>query len=43
LKDYEYTITGLPDFTMFAVKVVFTGANSCDVPQIADFRAIAIL
>jgi hypothetical protein len=43
LKDYEYTITGLPDFTMFSVKVVFTGANSCDVPQIADLRAIAIL
>lgn len=41
--DYEYTIDNItPNFTAFAVKVVFRSQASNTVPRIKDFRAIAL-
>lgn len=41
--DYEYTIDNItPNFTTFAVKVVFRSQSSNKVPRIKDFRAIAL-
>ena len=41
--DYEYTIDNItPNFTTFAVKVVFKSQSSNRVPRIKDFRTIAL-
>jgi hypothetical protein len=41
-REYVATINNLPDFDIFAVKIVFTGENSTRVPRIIDLRAIAL-
>jgi hypothetical protein len=41
-KEYVATINNLPDFDIFAIKIVFTGENSSRVPRIIDLRAIAL-
>ena len=41
--DYEYTIDNItPNFTAFAVKIVFKSQSSNKVPRIKDFRTIAL-
>ena len=40
--DYEYTKNGLPPFTGFQVKVVFSSTNQAAAPKLLDFRAIAV-
>ena len=40
--DYEFTKNGLPPFTGFQVKVVFSSTNQAQAPQLLDFRAIAV-
>ena len=40
--DYEYTKNGLPPFTGFQVKVVFSSTNQASAPKLLDFRAIAV-
>jgi len=41
--DYEYTIDNItPNFTAFAIKIVFRSQSSNDVPRIKDFRTIAL-
>jgi len=39
--DYEYEVSGL-DFTQYQVKILFISPNQASVPQIQDFRAIAL-
>jgi len=40
--DYEFTKNGLPPFTGFQVKVVFSSTNQAQAPELLDFRAIAV-
>ena len=40
--DYEFTSDNLPSFTGFQVKVVLTTTNQAQVPQLLDFRALAL-
>lgn len=41
-REYVYTIDGLQPFTTFQFKLVFKSKNSCHVPLVKDFRAIAL-
>lgn len=40
-KSYEYNAKNLPPFNGFQIKIVMTGTNQANVPEIKDFRAIA--
>ena len=40
--EYEFTKNGLPPFTGFQVKVCLTSTNQAQVPELLDFRAIAV-
>ena len=40
--EYEYTIDDIPSFTKFRIKLVGTTNNSAYVPQIRNFRSIAL-
>ena len=40
--EYEFTSDDLPAFTGFQVKVCLTSINQAQVPQLLDFRAIAV-
>lgn len=40
--EHEYTIDGLDAFTVFAFKIVFRSTNEAKVPNLRDFRAIAM-
>ena len=40
--DYEFTNDNLPSFTGFQVKVVLTTTNQAQVPELLDFRALAL-
>jgi hypothetical protein len=39
--DYEYEVAGL-DFQQYQIKILLVSENQADVPQIQDFRAIAL-
>ena len=39
--DYEYTAENIASFDVVAVKIVFRGGNSAEVPKIKDLRVIA--
>lgn len=41
--DYEYTIDNLPEFTGFAIKIIFASKNQATPPIVKDLRAIATL
>ena len=41
-REYAYEASGLDGFIAFAVKIVMQGTKSTEVPQIKDFRAIAL-
>jgi hypothetical protein len=40
-EDYEYEVAGL-DFQQYQIKVLLISQNQADVPQLQDFRAIAL-
>jgi hypothetical protein len=40
--DHEFTITNLPEFRAYAIKLIFTSTNQAYVPRIRDFRVIAL-
>ena len=42
-QEYEYTIDNLPEFTQFAIKIIFASENQSEPPLVKDLRAIATL
>jgi len=41
-KDYKFSVSSLPEFTSFQIKVVFTGTNTAFPARLKDLRAIAL-
>ena len=41
-KDYKFSVSSLPEFTSFQIKVVFNGTNSAYPARLKDLRAIAL-
>ena len=41
-KDYKFSVSDLPEFTSFQIKVVFNGTNSAYPARLKDLRAIAL-
>ena len=41
-REYQFTATGLPQFTSYSVKLVMTSTNQADVPKIRDLRTITV-
>ncbi len=41
-KDHKFSVSDLPEFTSFQIKVVFRGTNSSYTARIKDLRAIAL-
>ncbi|MGA1046376.1 MAG: DUF4815 domain-containing protein [Minisyncoccia bacterium] len=40
-RDYEYSVDDLPDFNVFAIKIVMSGTNQATPPLVRQLRAIA--
>ena len=40
--DYEYSVSNLPSFDGFEIKIIMTGTDQSKVPLIKDLRAIAL-
>ena len=41
-REYTYEKSGLNGFIAFSIKIVMRGTSSCEVPNVRDFRAIAL-
>lgn len=41
VRDYEYSVDDLPDFTAFSIKIVMSGTNQAQPPYLTTLRAIA--
>ena len=41
-REQQYSDTGIPGFTAFALKIVLTGTNSSYPPRVKDMRGIAL-
>ena len=41
-KEHKFSVTGLPEFTAFQLKIVLTGTNSSYPPLLKDMRGIAL-
>jgi len=41
-KEYSYTADDLPEFISFAIKIVGKSSNTCIVPVVTSFRALAL-
>ena len=41
-QEYQYTVSDLPEFTAFQLKIVMKGTNSSYPPVIRDLRSIAL-
>ena len=41
-KEYTYTVDNLPEFISFAIKIVGKSQNTCKVPTVTSFRALAL-
>lgn len=41
-KEVEYTISNVPDFLAFSIKIIISGTNAANVPTIKNFRTIAL-
>ena len=41
-RDYKFSVSDLPEFTSFQIKVVFNGTNSAYPARLKDLRAIAL-
>jgi hypothetical protein len=40
--DYEFTISNLPSFKYFSIKIIGSGTNQAHPPRFKDFRVIAL-
>ena len=40
-QDLKYSVSGLPEFSSFAIKIVMKGVDPAYVPKIQDVRAVA--
>jgi hypothetical protein len=40
-KEYKYSVSGLSEFTSYAIKIVMRSSNPAFVPKIQDMRAVA--
>ena len=41
-REYTYEKSGFNGFIAFSIKIVMRGTSSCEVPNVRDFRAIAL-
>ena len=41
-KDHKFSVSSLPEFTSFQIKIVFNGTNSAVPARIKDLRGIAL-
>ena len=41
-KEQQYSVSGVPGFTAFQLKIVMTGTNSSYPPIVKDMRGIAL-
>ena len=41
-KDYEFTVSNLPSFRYFSIKMIGSGTNQAFPPRFSDFRVIAL-
>ena len=41
-KDYKFSVSSLPEFTSFQIKIIFKGTNSSHTARLKDFRCIAL-
>ena len=41
-KEYEFTISNLPSFRYFSIKLIGSGTNQAFPPRLSDFRVIAL-
>ena len=41
-KDYKFSVSNLPEFTSFQIKIVLKGTNSAVPARLKDFRGIAL-
>ena len=41
-KDYKFSVSNLPEFSSFQIKIVFRGTNSAYTARLKDFRGIAL-
>ena len=41
-KEYEFTVSDLPSFKYFSIKLVGSGTNQAFPPRLSDFRVIAL-
>ena len=42
MKEFKFSVSDLPPFSVFALKVVLTGTNSSYPPLLKDLRGIAL-
>jgi hypothetical protein len=42
-KDYEFTVSNLPSFKYFSIKMIASGTNQALPPRLSDFRVIALV
>jgi len=40
--DYEFTVSDLPSFRYFSVKLIGSGTNQAFPPRLKDFRVISL-
>ena len=40
-QDLKYSVSKLPEYSSFAIKIVMTGVDPSYVPKIQDIRAVA--
>ena len=40
-QDLKYTVSNLPEYSSFAIKIVMRGVDPAYVPKIQDIRAVA--
>jgi hypothetical protein len=40
-KEYKYSVSNLPEFSSYAIKIVMRSSNPVFVPKIQDYRAVA--
>ena len=40
-QDLKYSVSDLPEYSSFAIKIVMTGTDPSYVPKVQDIRAVA--
>ena len=41
IRDRKYSVSDLPEYSSFAIKIVMTGTDPSYVPKVQDIRAVA--